>query len=360
MPANFTDGRRTVFHRFDNIGLIYRLGWQPRLRLIRSLNSSCKLNCRSELSVFPTPLVTRLSIIIVSWNTRELLNRSLTTVRAEVDSLREHGVETEVFVIDNNSHDGSADMVAEKHQFAKLIRNSDNLGFAKANNQALRATNGDYALLLNPDTEVHPGAIWELISFLEKHPKCGVVAPQLLNTDGTIQRSCRAFPTFLGMVYELLGLSKLFSAGSSQGSQFRAYKMLDWNHDDERQVDQPMGACLMTRRSVLEDVGDLDEGYFMLFEEVDWCYRVKQKQWEIWFTPASRVVHHHGQSIKQVKARMILSSHRGLYRFWRKHYRGNRWYMDGFAYTGLMLLAYLRIIAYTAKNMMSGPGKNPA
>jgi len=293
-----------------------------------------------------------LSIVTVSWNTRELLNRCLVTVKEELDRMPD--LKSEVFVIDNDSHDGSADTVAQNHPWVRLIRNKENFGFAKANNQALRETTSDYVLLLNPDTEVHEGAIKKLIAFLDNNPRCGVVAPQLLNTDGSVQRSCRAFPTFIGMLYELIGLSKMFPPGSSQGSQFRAYKMLDWNHDDRREVDQPEGACLMIRRTVLDEVGHLDEGYFMLFEEVDWCYRVKQKGWQIWFDPDAQVVHHYGQSIKQVKARMILSSHRGLYRFWRKHYRGNRWYMDGFAYTGLMMLAYVRIFAYMLKTALQG------
>jgi len=294
----------------------------------------------------------RLSIVTVSWNTRDLLDRCLTTVKQELDSLSD--VESEVFLIDNDSHDGSADMVAKNHPWVRLVRNQSNLGFAKANNQALRETTSDYVLLLNPDTEVLPGAIKTLIEFFETNPNCGVVAPQLLNTDGSVQRSCRAFPTFIGMLYELLGLSRMFPAGSEQGKKFREYKMLDWNHDDKREVDQPEGACLMIRRKVLDEVGLLDEGYFMLFEEVDWCYRVKQHGWQIWFEPASQVIHHYGQSIKQVKARMILSSHRGLYRFWRKHYRGDRWYMDGFAYVGLMLLAYARIAAYMLKTALKG------
>lgn len=294
----------------------------------------------------------RLSIITVSWNTRDLLNRCLVTVKEEL--ARMPNVESEVFVIDNDSHDGSADMVASEHPWVRLVRNKENLGFAKANNQALKETTSDYVLLLNPDTEVYPGAISTLIEFFQNNPKCGVVAPQLLNTDGSVQRSCRAFPTFIGMLYELIGLSKMFPAGSSQGTKFRAYKMLDWNHDDKREVDQPEGAALLIRRTVLDEVGLLDEGYFMLFEEVDWCYRVKQHGWQIWFDPDAKIVHHYGQSIKQVKARMILSSHRGLYRFWRKHYRGDRWYMDGFAYAGLMSLAYVRIAAYTAKRALSG------
>lgn len=294
----------------------------------------------------------KLSIITVSWNTRDLLRRCLDSVRTEL-ALRPN-VEVEMFLVDNHSSDGSAQMVGSEHPWVKLVANKENFGFARANNQALRDCSGEYVLLLNPDTQVSPGAIWHLVDFLDRRPGAGVVAPQLLNTDGSVQRSCREFPTFSGMFYELAGLSRMFPSGSKKGKRFRAYKMLDWNHDDERQVDQPEGACLAIRRSVIDEVGLLDEGFFMLFEEVDWCYRIKQKGWEIWFTPDARVTHHYGQSIKQVKIKMIISSHRGLYRFWRKHYRGNRWYMDGIAYSGLMTLAYLRIAAYAIKGALSG------
>jgi hypothetical protein len=254
-------------------------------------------------------------------------------------------MQAEVFVVDNASADSSADMVSKDFPWVKLIANADNRGFAAGNNQVLRTCTGNMVLLLNPDTEVQPGAISTLMRFLEEHTAAGVVAPQLLNTDRSIQRSCRKFPTFSGMLFELLGFSRMFP----NNPKFREYKMLDWNHDDERQVDQPEGACLLIRRKVLDEVGLLDEEFFMLFEEVDWCYRVKQTGWEIWFTPTAKVVHHYGQSIKQVKARMILSSHRGLYRFWQKHYRNGRWYLDAPAYAGLMSLAYVRIASFHLK-----------
>jgi len=291
-----------------------------------------------------------LSIITVSWNTRQLLHDCIASVRAELDRAGLGPDQAEMFVVDNNSADGSAEMVARDFAWVKLHANKENLGFAKGNNQAIRESSGDFVLLLNPDTEVKPGAFLTLIDFLKSHPKAGVVAPQLLNSDGSIQRSCRAFPTFFGMLAELVGLSKMFPAGSKFGQRFRAYKMLDWQHDDERQVDQPEGAALMIRREVLDKAGRLDEGYFMLFEEVDWCFTVKRNyDYEIWFTPRAQIVHHYGQSIKQVKVKMIISSHRGLYRFWHKHYRGNRQWLDGFAYASLMALAYIRIAAYKLK-----------
>lgn len=290
----------------------------------------------------------RLSILIVSWNTRELLRACLERLGAEIIDDIACG-QAEVFLVDNASADGSAAMVADSFAWVRLIANDSNRGFAAANNQALRQSSGRDILLLNPDTEVRPGSIKTLLQFLDDHHRCGVVAPQLLNTDQTIQRSCRAFPTFAGMVYELLGLSRLFPHNKTFGH----YKMLDFDHDVCRQVDQPEGACLLIRRQVIEQVGELDEGYWMLFEEVDWCYRIKQAGWEIWFEPASQVVHHYGQSIKQVKPRMILSSHRGLYRFWSKHYKNGRAYLAPLVYLGLMALAYVRICTYSLRQALS-------
>lgn len=287
-------------------------------------------------------ITVRLSVIVVSWNVVKLLRVCLETLKSDLE-----GIDAEVFVVDNDSADGSAEMVRKEHPWVRLIANDQNLGFAKANNQALKQSTGDFIFLLNPDTEIKPGAVKGLIGFLENNPKAGIVAPQLLNSDGSIQRSCREFPTFLGMLYELLGLSKMFPTHPVFGS----YKMLDFEHDELREVDQPEGACLMIRREVIDEVGSLDEGFFMLFEEVDWCYRIKQAGWQIWFDPSYQVVHHYGQSIKQVKARMILSSHRGLYRFWNKHYARGRWYMKGFVYAGLMSLAYVRICTHTLRSL---------
>jgi GT2 family glycosyltransferase len=305
------------------------------------------MSATSQANLAESKKLCRLVIVIVSWNTCSLLHECLRTLKAEIGRSAFNESDVAVFVIDNDSSDGSPDMVQREHAWVILERNSKNLGFAAANNQALRAVDAEFVLLLNPDTEVIPGVIDRLIGFLNEHPRAGVVAPQLLSTDGSIQKSCRAFPTFSGMLSELLGFSRLFP----KTEKFREYKMLDWNHDDERQVDQPEGACLLIRKQTLAQVGLLDEGYFMLFEEVDWCYRAKQAGWEIWFTPKAQVVHHYGQSIKQVKARMILSSHRGLYRFWHKHYRKGRWYLDAIAYLGLMSLAGLRIVAYSLKSL---------
>ncbi len=290
----------------------------------------------------------QLSVIIVNWNTCQLLDRCLLTLAKELKALNLLDNGGEVFVVDNNSADGSEAVVAKNHSWVKFIRNIENLGFARANNQALQLASGKYVLLLNPDTEIYSGAIASLINFLETHPHAGIVAPQLINPDGSIQPSCRQFPSFTALLCELIGLSRIMPIGSSA----RSYKMLDWGHDDERQVDQPQGACLLIRKELFSQIGLFDEGFFMLFEEVDWCYRVKQAGWEIWFTPKAKVLHHLGQAIKQVKAKMILSSHRGLYRYWYKHHRHSRNYLDAIVYSALMSLAYFRIVSYAIRKFI--------
>ncbi len=287
-----------------------------------------------------------ISVIIVSWNTKDLLRDCLRSLFVELERT---AIPAEVIVVDNHSADGSAEMVQVEFPQVTLFANRDNKGFGRANNQAFAVAKGELLLLLNPDTKVLPGALSELASFIQKHPQAGIIAPQLRNADGTIQRSCRAFPTLAGMFYELSGLSRLFP----NVQRFREYKMLDFDHASTRPVDQPEGACLLIRREALDQIGMFDEQFFMLFEEVDLCYRAKQAGWEIWFDADAQIVHHYGQSIKQVKARMIVSSHKGMYRYWAKHH--TRWYhgmIKPALWLGLWGLAAIRITLFTFKKLI--------
>ncbi len=286
----------------------------------------------------------KLSVIIVSWNTCELLQRCLSQLQAELLHLP---ISSEVILVDNNSHDGSVAMVRRCFPNVNLVVNQDNRGFGSANNQAFTIARGEMVLLLNPDTEVLPGSLRKLIDFMDAQPKAGIVAPQLINSDGSVQRSCREFPTVTNMFYELSGFSRLFP----RVALFRRYKMLDFDHQSTRQVDQPEGACLLIRKQVLDEVGWFDESFFMLFEEVDLCYRTKQAGWQIWFYSGAQIIHHYGQSIKQVKAKMILHSHKGMYRYWTKHNRGVVGYIARpFLAAGLFFLALVRIMTHWLKS----------
>ncbi len=281
-------------------------------------------------------------IVIVSWNTKDLLRDCLRSVFLELANAQ---LMAKVFVVDNNSADGSAQMVREDFPNVKLIANSENLGFAAANNQVLLHYPAPFYLILNPDTEVLPGAFQTLLKFMESHPKAGIVAPQLLNSDRSIQRSCRSFPTISGMTFALLGLK------SFRGKKIGNYLMLDFDHKSTSQVDQPEGACLLVRSEIVEKLDAFDERFFMLFEEVDWCYRIKQAGYEIWFNPEAKIIHHYGQSIKQVKAKMIYYSHRSFYLYITKHSSSVLLFIfKPLLYCGLMVLAGLRIVTYLIRS----------
>lgn len=261
-----------------------------------------------------------LSIIIVNWNTRDLLRACLRSVRETCAD-----VAHEVIVVDNASADGSAAMVAEEFPQARLVANAENVGYAKGNNQGIELARGEWLWLLNPDTEVLPNAAERLLKFMVEHKDCGALGCKLLNPPTlphshppTLQYSCRTFPTPDVILIEALGLSRLFP----RHRWFGKYRMTWWDYDEVREVDQPMASSLLIRREVIEQVGGMDEAFPIFFNDVDLCYRIKQAGWKIYFTPDAQVIHHGGASTRQVKPQMIRESHQSLLRFYEKHYRG--------------------------------------
>ncbi len=231
-----------------------------------------------------------LSIIIVNWNVRELLEKCLVSIFK--DPPRKI---FEIIVVDNASCDGSPEMVKEKFPQVKLIKNKENLGFARANNQAIEQSEGRYVLLLNPDTIALSGALDNLVDFMETHPEAGAVAPRLLNPNGSPQPSCLSFPTLAAM-----GIRAVFIEGLWPNNPIsRQYLMRNFNYQSEAEVDQPMGAALMVRRAALDKIGFFDESSFMFFDEVDLCFRLKKAGWKIYFTPKSEVIHFLSQSINR-------------------------------------------------------------
>lgn len=264
----------------------------------------------------------RLSICIVNWNTCSHLRACLRSILSLPPQ-----VPYEVIVVDNASQDGSREMVEREFPQVRLIANAENRGYAEANNQAFAMAQGEYLLLLNPDTEVLPTAdsspqcprssLQALVEFLDAHPEAGAVGPQLRYPDGRIQPSCRSFPAPGPLLWDFLGLGRLFP----RNRLFGAYRMTYWGHDTEREVDQPMGSCLLLRRRALEEVGPFDPQFRIFFNEVDLCYRLKQAGWRIYFTPQARFLHHVGKSTHQVWPKMVRESEEGLVRFYAKHYR---------------------------------------
>jgi len=223
-----------------------------------------------------------LSVVIVSWNVRELLRRCLQSIYDSIQGLR-----FEVFVVDNASHDGSPEMVHAEFPAVHLIANSENLGFGRANNQALRLCSGRYVLLINPDTLVPQGAIRRMIAFMKQHPQAGLVGPELLNRDGRllinwVRWSPRHLAEFL--------IEELASLGRDRTRiLFRR----------PRRVHILTGACWLARYEALAGVGFYDEDFFMYAEEPDVCTRMRDAGWEIWLLRNIQIVHYKKQSVRQ-------------------------------------------------------------
>jgi GT2 family glycosyltransferase len=250
-----------------------------------------------------------LSIIIVNWNTRNLLAQCLESLQNDLD-MSSH-LKAETFVVDNASTDGSAQMVQEQFSWVRLIENKENVGFALANNQAIRQSTGRYVLLLNPDTEVKSGTLETLMGFMEAHPEAGAAGSRLLNPDGTLQTSCYPLPTPSREFWRLFHLDALRPYG--------VYRMTDWGLDRPREVDVIQGAALILRRQALHQVGLLDGEYFMYTEEVDLCYRLQKGGWLLYWVPQAKVVHYGGQSTQQIASEMFLYLYQSKLTFIRKH-----------------------------------------
>ncbi len=251
-----------------------------------------------------------ISIVIVSWNSKNYLSECLSSLAAGAGSLS-----FETFVVDNASRDGSADLVRGKFPWVRLISNAANRGFASANNQALKISIGRYALLLNPDTRVHPRAIEGVVGFMDRHPEAGACGCLLLNQDGSAQHAVRRFPTFafaLG-AKTILGRMGLFRRG------YESVKMRGEHFDAVMEVDQPSGAALFLRQNVLARVGLLDEHYFMFFEEVDLCRRIKNAGHRIYLFPDASITHYGGRSRRQSRAEVILPGLQSMLRYFRTH-----------------------------------------
>lgn len=245
-----------------------------------------------------------LAVVIVNWNTRRLLLDCLATLPRATD-----GLAVETWVVDNGSSDDSVEVVRKQFPAVRVIANDKNLGFAAANNQAIRAGRSRHVLLLNSDTLPAPGSLSALVRFLDANPSVGIVGPRLLNGDGSVQLSYAAFPNLRS---ELLGRN------------VRERRPFGTAAIEAYAVDWVGGACFLIRRAALETAGLLDEGYFMYAEEADWCYRVRASGWEVCYLPASEVVHLGGQSSRMASTLMKAELYKSKLRFFGKHYGQTR------------------------------------
>lgn len=249
-----------------------------------------------------------LSIVIVSYNTRDMLRDCLCSLPAA-----SYGYETEVFVVDNASPDDSAEMVRVEFPEIHLMANTGNPGFARANNQALIKSSGRFVLILNPDTVPEAGSLSILLRYLEQHADVGAVGPMLLNSDGTLQRNGRTFPTPFRELLGHTGLRNLIKGSRGPGWE---YGRSDF--EVEADTDSVTGACMMVPRHVIDSVGMLDEDFFMFYEEVEWCWRIKRAGLRVVYVPQSRVVHHWMGSVRQQSRIMTIRLFQSMLIYYRK------------------------------------------
>ena len=251
-----------------------------------------------------------ISIIIVNWNTKEHLHHCLNSLTNANDYTQE------IIVVDNCSSDGSPEVIEKEYHQVRLIKNEANLGFAKANNIGIATSRGKYVALVNSDVIVLDDCIERLIEFMDKNPSVGMAGPRILNADHTLQVSCRHFPTIWKNLCQVLALNMVFA----KSSLFAEPMMKYWAHDAERKVDVLSGCFWMLRRAALDEVGLLDESFFIYGEDIDWCRRFHDSRWDVMFYPGAEAIHFGGASSSNAPIRFYLEMQKADLQYWRKHH----------------------------------------
>ncbi len=284
--------------------------------------------------------MTDIAVIVVNWNAREDLRHCLESLFA----VPTPGVEFAVWVVDNASTDGSAEMVASEFPHAHLRVNTENLGFSKANNQAiaeaLAETDTRSVFLLNSDAAVHPGAVGALVIWSDTNPNAGIVGPKVLNPDSTLQLSCRRFPSLGAGFFRNTYLGRLFPHNKFA----KDYLMQDFDHAHTLPVDWVSGCAMLLRRDLLEKIGALDERFYMYCEDVDICQRAWAAGREVVYFPEAVVTHAIGRSSDKNADTMIVEFHRSWYEFDRKRHPNSSLLRRAAVYAGLWLRATVRIL----------------
>ncbi|NTU93334.1 MAG: glycosyltransferase family 2 protein [Chlorobiaceae bacterium] len=291
-----------------------------------------------------------ISVIIVSYNTREILRNCLDALYANSS-----GFEMEVFVIDNDSHDGSASMVARDFPRVHLVANKDNVGFAAANNQAFRLARGNYVVLLNPDAYVKPDSILNGVAFMDGRPDCGLCGGKVLSPEGRLEPSARRFPSPIAKLFTLSGLSARFPGSSF----FNRHEFGGFGHDQPIEVDWVPGTFSIVRKEMLDQIGVFDERFYIYYEETDLCLRAKRAGWKICYIPDAAVTHIGGASSKTRKDQTFDSKAAQVQSFRMRsewlYYRKNKGFAGVLASAGTEWLWYA---VRLAKNMLLRSGSS--
>lgn len=294
----------------------------------------------------------RLDVVIVSYNTGNLLRDCLRSVDAGRGNLQ-----LRVIVVDNASPDGSADLVRREFPWVELIALDENIGYGPANNVGLRrvlaesATPADAILLLNPDTLLPADALPRLMAYLSAHPQAGIIGPKLVRPDGSFDFACRrSFPTPEVAFYRLIGLSKLFP----RSPRFGRYNLTYLDPDVETEVDAIVGACMLIRREALVAAGLFDETFFMYGEDLDLCFRIKQLGWRAIYVPSVQIIHYKGAASKTNIARANYEFYRAMWLFHQKHYASRSpFWLNGLIRLGVLILGGKAMI----QNMLRPPDR---
>lgn len=253
------------------------------------------------------------SIIIVNYNTKDLLKQTIDSVLKTTT-----GIEYEIIVVDNDSRDGSIQMVREEYPEVLLIANNGNLGYAKANNIGIKKSSGRYTLLLNSDTVVAKDCIKSCMKYMDENKKVGALGCKVELLNGELDRACkRGFPTPQASLYYMLKLDKLYP----NSKRFGQYNLTYLPNDKINEVDVLVGAFMMVRHEAILKVGLLDEEFFMYGEDIDWCYRIKEAGYKNIYYPLAKITHYKGASSKKRRLMTIYEFHRAMYLFYNKHYR---------------------------------------
>lgn len=253
----------------------------------------------------------RASVIVVSWNCKGFLLKCLESMLSQTCMS-----DVEWIVVDNASTDGTAEEVKNRYPSVILLENSENLGFARANNQGIMKSSGKYIFLVNPDVEFKGDSVGELCRFLDQNGDIGICGPRILNIDGTLQPSCKKFPTIWNNLCFAFGLHRMFP----KTALFSATTMSYFAHDTPMAVDALAGCFLAVRREAMEEVGPLDEDFFMYSEDIDWCKRFRDSGWKIVLYPSTEVVHYGGGSSENAPIRYAIEQERAYLLYWAKHH----------------------------------------
>jgi GT2 family glycosyltransferase len=299
-----------------------------------------------------------ISICIVNYNTRELLLQCLKSIYAST----EH-VNLAIFVVDNNSVDGSSVAIEKTYPNVKLIKNTVNAGFGRANNQAMSLSRGKYVLLLNSDTIVKPEALEKLVAFMEDNPRVGMAGPRMLNEDGSVQASISNFPNLWFVIIRMFRLRALFPTRLLKnfamktklfGSMVNSYLRVE--SQEPLRVENISGACMLIRREVIEQVGMFDEEYFMYVEDIDLCKRIIDAGWQISYLPSSEIIHLVGKSSGGTFRDLSPISYESLFYYFRKH-RG-KVYEASVRVVVVIALAMRGLLNITLHPINTSKGKN--